>query len=191
MTKARLAALLLPFLILLPTAVLPPIALACDCAMRTVADLEPDAIVVVGQLGERTGESRPVLVERWYSGAGMTDVLPIAFDEDDDGASCGITVTTGERLFLVPDQEGVTLGANLCTLQAPADSEAGQELITAATTRYGPGAVPARGTAPPELPEAPASAAGLVVVAAMVGVSVAALFGGLLLFARRGRSDRV
>ena len=120
---------------------------------------------------------------------GVTDVLPVAFDENDDGASCGITVTTGERLFLVPYREGVTLGANLCTLQAPVDTEAGQELIAAATDRYGPGRVPQSGASAPGLPEAPEATADLLVVAGGIGLAIVLLFGGLLVLARgRARS---
>ena len=187
MTRSRLVGVLLPLLLLLPSSSAPATVLACSCLQQTVNDLPADAIVIIGRVGERSGGARPLAVERWFNGPGMTDVLVIAFQEGEPIGDCSYPVATGERKFIVPDREGAMLISHLCTMQAPVDTDYGRELIAAATAHYGPGVVPEATVASPSLSESPEDAGPLVAVAVALAIVVAALFGGLVILARRGR----
>ena len=186
MTRARIAATLVPLLLLLPTVTAPQIALACSCMPQTVADLPAGTTVIVGTIGARLAERRPILVERWFSGANPEPTLVAGFDEmtANGGSSCSISVTTGETLFLAFDRASLV---SSCTMHARVDTEYGRELVTAATARYGSGVAPPPPMEPAGLPQSPEATTDLVVVGGGIGLAVIGLFGGLILLARRDR----
>lgn len=139
----------------------------------TIAALGPQQVVLVGRTGEPVPGGRAFHVERWFNGSGPATIT-IAFKEGEPVGDCSYRVHAGWHLVIAPlrNADG-TLAADLGTLQADVDSDAGRGYIAEAERLFGPGIVPASAEGG-EAPLVESSAPPLLVVAAIVGVVVAA-----------------
>jgi hypothetical protein len=157
----------------------------------TIEELGPAQVVVLGTTGERVVGGRLFHVERWYNGDAPVTPIVIAFKEGEPVGDCSYPVSAGTRLIIAPYMEEGRLSADLGTLQANPDSEAGRRYVEEAIRLFG------HGVAPAPIPEAPSTIApapnvtGSVVDAAMgaplilLAVGVLALGGAVFLVRRR------
>ena len=157
----------------------------------TIAALGPGQIVVVGTTGAPVVGGRLFHVERWFNGHAAVTPIVIAFKEGEPVGDCSYPVSAGTRLIIAPYMEEGRLSADLGTLQADPDSEAGRRYVEEAIRLFGPGVVPAPNPGAPA-PIAPApDVTGSVVDAAMgaplilLAVGVLALGGAVFLVRRR------
>lgn len=139
----------------------------------TIQALGPEQVVLVGRTGEPVVGGRAFHVERWYNGVGPATVT-IAFKEGEPVGDCSYLVRAGWHLVIAPlrDADG-TLSADLGTLQADVDSDAGRRYIAEAERLFGPGTVPAAAEVG-EGPSAGSSGPPLLILAAILAVVLAA-----------------
>jgi len=123
--------------------VTPAGAAACSPPFNpTIAALGPDQIVLVGTTGERVDGGRLFHVERVFNGSVTTPVV-IAFKEGEPVGDCSYPVAAGEHKIIAPflEDDG-RLSADLGTLQADPESEAGIAYLAEAVELFGHGSVP-------------------------------------------------
>jgi hypothetical protein len=110
----------------------------------TIADLGPDAVVVVGSIGEQVEGGRLFHVERVFSGGVTATPMVIAFKEGQAIGDCSYPVSQGARLLIatVRDPDG-RVPVDLVTLQADPATPDGLRYLAEATALFGPGTVPA------------------------------------------------
>lgn len=139
----------------------------------TIQALGPQQVVLVGRTGEPVPGGRAFHVERWYNGSGPATVT-IAFKEGEPVGDCSYLVHAEWHLVIAPTQgaDG-TLQADLGTLQADVDSDAGRRYIAEAERLFGAGTVPtaAEGS---EGPSAGSSVPPLLILVAILAVVLAA-----------------
>ena len=124
--------------------VMPSPAAACSPPFDpTIAALGPDQVVLVGTTGERVDGGRLFHVERVFNGTVTTPVV-ISFKEGEPVGDCSYPVAAGEHKIIAPYREDDgRLSADLGTLQADPDSEAGVAYLAEAVELFGQGEVPA------------------------------------------------
>jgi hypothetical protein len=165
--------------------VLPPVsAVACSPPFDpSIEALGPGQLVVVGATGERVGRGRLFHVERWYNGGPPTTPIIIAFKEGEPIGDCSYPVAAGMHLIIAPFRlDDGSLYADLGTLQADPDTEAGRAYVAEAEALFGPGVVPR-----PEADAVPADDGVGSVAAVILGVAVVAAVAGIV-FVASGRS---
>lgn len=112
----------------------------------TLRDLGPRQVVVVGTTGDRVAGGRLFHVERWFNGDVPMTPIVIGFKEGEPTGDCSYPVSAGTHMVIAPARlEDGTLYADLVTLQADPDSEAGRAYVAEAVALYGPGVVPGAG----------------------------------------------
>jgi hypothetical protein len=138
----------------------------------TIAALGPDAVVVVGTIGEQVDGGRLFHVQRAFSGGVTSTPMVIAFKEGPAIGDCSYPVTQGARLLIatVRDADG-RVPVDLVTLQADPATPDGQRYLAEATALFGPGTVPT----PLTSPEPPAPSIALVVLVGFATIAVAVL----------------
>ncbi len=147
----------------------------------TIEALGPGQIVVVGTTGELVMGGRLFHVERWFNGDAAVTPIVIAFKEGEPIGDCSYPVSAGSRLIIAPYMEEGRLSANLGTLQADPDSEAGRRYVEEAVRLFGPGVAPAPN---PDVPSPiPTQATGTNAVGeATMGAALILLALGLVAF---------
>jgi len=109
----------------------------------SIRALGPDQIVLVGTTGERVDGGRLFHVERAFN-ATLTTPVVIAFKEGEPVGDCSYPVDPGQHLIIAPYREpDGRLRADLGTLQANPESEAGVGYLAEAVELFGDGNVPA------------------------------------------------
>jgi hypothetical protein len=148
---------------------------ACSALFEepTIAALGPDAVVVVGTIGEQVDGGRLFHVQRAFSGGVTSTPMVIAFKEGPAIGDCSYPVSQGARLLIatVRDDEG-RVPVHLLTLQADPASPDGLRYLAEAAALFGPGIVP-ESLAPPE-PPAPSVALVVLVGLAIFAASLLA-----------------
>ena len=110
----------------------------------SIRALGPEQIVLVGTTGERVDGGRLFHVERAFN-ATLTTPVVIAFKEGEPVGDCSYPVDPGQRLIIAPYREpDGRLSADLGTLQADPESEAGAGYLAEAIELFGQGIVPAQ-----------------------------------------------
>lgn len=181
-----------------------PVA-ACSCAppqpMQTYATAEN--AIFTGTAGPRDGRGVPVSVDRWLWGAGAAPVVWLAKSSFGDGAACGTRPPPAGSTWIwvtwLPGNRG-DFGTGLCSPAGDLSTPEGRAMLDEAmavftavepptpTAEPTPDAVVVPAPTPTPAPDPAAVArdsAGLTIAAALLAVTVA-LFGGLILLARRG-----
>ncbi len=178
------ARLLLADAFLVAALVAPAQALACSPVQDpTIAALGPEQVVLLGVTGDKLPAGREFHVERVWNGNVPTSPIVIAFKEGEPVGDCSYPVASGTRLVIAPWQEpGGTLSADLATLQADPQSEAGQRYLAEAEQLFGEGTVPVDTGREANRSGWPA----LVVITAFGAAAIAA---GLILWLRRRATD--
>lgn len=175
-----------------------PVA-ACSCAgFQSMKDhATAENAVFTGTAGVMEVRGVPVQVDQWLWGKGAAPVVWLTANSFGDGASCGATPPTpGTRWIWVawlPGNNG-DFGTGLCSPHQRLDSPEGQAMLDEAVALFGVAEPPGGSTPQPTVaapaPTAPTAAGGIPTVALVgTGVTLAtvALFGGLVLLARRTR----
>ena len=99
--------------------------------------------MLVGTTGERVDGGRLFHVERAFN-ATLTTPVVIAFKEGEPVGDCSYPVDPGQHLIIAPFREpDGRLSADLGTLQADPESEAGVGYLAEAIELFGDGYVPA------------------------------------------------
>ena len=151
----------------------------------SIEALGPHQVVVVGTTGARVANGRLFHVERWFNGGLPTTPIVIGFKEGEPIGDCSYPVAAGTQLIIAPDRlENGSLYADLATLQADPDSEAGRAYLAEAIALFGPGVVPE-----PAAEEPPANAGMAVVLPVLIGVVAIGALAGVA-FVVAGRSGR-
>jgi hypothetical protein len=149
-------------------------ASACSALFEepTIAALGPDAVVVVGTIGEQVDGGRLFHVERAFNGGVTTTPMVVAFKEGPAIGDCSYPVTQGARLLIatVRDADG-RVPVDLVTLQADPATPDGLRYLAEATSLFGPGTVPT----PLSSPGPPAPSMALVVLVGVATLAVAVL----------------
>ena len=179
-----------------------PVA-ACSCAgFETMKDYaNADNAVFTGIAGVMEVRGVPVEVDQWLWGTGAAPVVWLTANSFGDGASCGVTPPTPGTSWIwvawLPGNSG-DFGTGLCSPHQRLDSAEGQAMLEEAVAVFGvtepPGGPTPQPTTAPAAPAAPAEeppVAGGIPTLAIVGggvtLATVALFGGLVLVARRPR----
>jgi hypothetical protein len=148
-------------------------ASACSALFEepTIAALGPDAVVVVGTIGEQVDGGRLFHVQRAFNGGVTTTPMVVAFKEGPAIGDCSYPVTQGARLLIatVRDADG-RVPVDLVTLQANPATPDGLRYLAEATALFGPGTIPAPLSSPG--PPAPSMALVVLVGAATLAVAV-------------------
>ena len=154
----------------------------------TIEELGPAQVVVVGTTGERVVGGRLFHVERWFNGNAPVTPIVIAFKEGEPVGDCSYPVSAGTRLIIAPYMEEGRLAADLGTLQADPDSEAGRRYVEEAIRLFGPGVPPAPNpdvpSAIPMQPTGTNAATGAPIIVLAAGLIV---IGAIALAIRRRR----
>jgi hypothetical protein len=154
----------------------PPSATACSPPFvePTIAALGPEQVVLVGTTGERVDGGRLFHLERVFNATLATPVV-IAFKEGEPIGDCSYPVDAGRHLIIAPFREpDGRLGADLGTLQADPESDAGIGYLAEAVELFGQGYAPAQAAVDsgvdllPTLVIGSATILGLLAVAAFV-----------------------
>lgn len=176
--RARLVVAAIGSVMLAIVAASPAVACSPPFEPPTIAALGPDAVVVVGTIGERVEHGRLFHVRRAYSGGVTSTPIVIAFKEGEPVGDCSYPVSEGQRLVLaVARDRDARIHVDLATLQADPATPDGQRYIAEAESLFGPGSVPQ--------PASTAPGPGFAVAALAAGVlaagALAAVGAGLLL----------
>lgn len=170
--------------------------LACSCAgFQTMRDyVAPENAVFTGIAGAREARGVPVQVEQWLWGDGAAPLVWLSDASFGDGASCGTTPPTpGTSWIWVTwrSEDDEDFGTGLCSPHQRLDNPEGQAMLEEALAVLGGEAATPQPTEPPAAPQGTDPESGGIPVIALVGGGVAiatvALFGGLVLLARRQR----
>jgi hypothetical protein len=172
----------------------PPITVACSCAMleapmRAVAG-DVSVSVFTGVAGPSQAAGVPIRLTRWFQGAappsGVAVLDPAGF-LDPMGGSCGTAAPTEstEWIFATGRNEVGRYVVHLCTTHAPLDSDLGRELLAEAQAVFGAPALP---VAPTTDPPDEGTVLATVVPILLGGLFAVGLVGGLFgILGRRGR----
>lgn len=178
-----------------------PVA-ACSCAapgsLRESATAEQ--AIFSGTAGERQRRGVPVQVDRWFWGQGAAPVVWLAESSFGDGASCGTTPPAqGSRWLWIAWRPGNNgdFGTGLCSPAYDLGTPEGQAVFAEAVTVFTgvapptPTVVTAAESIDPATTPDPAAAARDQAAVTIIGgllVGSLALFGALIVVARRSRS---
>ena len=177
-----------------------PVA-ACSCAMPRSLEESATAeqAIFSGTAGEHDRRGVPVQVDRWFWGQGAAPVVWLAESSFGDGASCGTTPPAqGSRWLWIawrPGNDG-DFGTGLCSPAHDLGTPEGQAVFAEAVAVFNGVAppTPTQGggeTIEPATAPDPAAAArdqaAIVIIGGLL-VGSLALFGALVLIARRSRS---
>jgi len=178
-----------------------PVA-ACSCAMpgSLKESATAEQAIFSGTAGGRERRGVPVHVDRWFWGEGAAPVVWLAASSFGDGASCGTTPPIeGSRWLWITWRPGNNgdFGTGLCSPTHDLGTPEGQAVFAEAVAVF-------NGVAPPTPTEAaggeilepattpdPAAAARDQAAITIIGgllVGSLAMFGALILIARRSRS---
>jgi hypothetical protein len=164
-------------------------ALACSPPFEkpTIAALGPNQMVFVGTTGDPGPGGRLFHVERSFNVDSNVTPIVIAFKEGEPVGDCSYPVSAGTHLIIAPNLEpDGHLSADLATLQADPNSEAGRRYLAEARSLFGDGLVPIA-SATIDLPGDPLPPIGL-----LVGIAVVAIVAVVAVTAwwRRRSNDR-
>lgn len=177
-----------------------PVA-ACSCAMP--GSLKESATVeqaiFSGTAGGHERRGVPVQVDRWFWGQGAAPVVWLAESSFGDGASCGTTPPAeGSRWLWIAWRPGNNgdFGTGLCSPAHDLGTPEGQAVFAEAVALFNgvapptPAAATAETIDPPTAPDPAAAARDQAAITIIGGLLVGslALFGALILIARRSRS---
>lgn len=137
----------------------PPITVACSCAMVEApmreAAADPTASVFTGIAGPSEAAGVQIKITRWFRGAvppsGIAVLDPAGFI-DPMGGSCG-THAPGqgtEWIFIAGRDEVGRYGVSMCSTHAPLAAPEGQALLADAEAVFGPPGVPLEAVDPPD-----------------------------------------
>lgn len=167
---------------------------ACSCAMPTSLKEQAtvESAIFAGTAGARVARGVPVEVERWFWGAGAAPVVWLADSSFGDSAACGTAPPPpGSRWIWVTwlPGNGGDFGTGLCSPARDLSTPEGMAMFEEAVTTFAGVPVPSAepsdpAAAPDSAPPTPADLTGPVVGAAIALASLA-LFGGIVLLARR------
>ncbi len=178
---------------------IPPIAVACSCAMNEApmqaAAADPNVSVFTGIAGPFEAAGVQVKITRWFQGAippsGIAVLDPGGFNDPASGFgnSCGIDAPgRGSEWIIIAGRDEVgRYGVSLCSTHAPLAAAEGQLLLADAEAVFGPPAVPV-----PPLPDDneidTTSPIETVLPFVLGGLFAVGLVGGLFgILGRRGR----
>jgi hypothetical protein len=157
-----------------------------------MADYRGDSshMVLMGRVASVAPTGVDVQVERWYQGPGGATV---SFGPDgfgDQGAACQDPwPAVGSRWIWVAwvPELGARPQTNLCTPKAAIESPEGEAMLASIVRAFGTGTPvePPSETAPEPPPAPPAGELALVAIIAAVTLAPLALFGAVILLARR------
>lgn len=169
---------------------------ACSCAMPGPIEdyATADNAVFTGTAGLKLDRGVPVEVTQWLWGKGAAPVVWLNATSFGDSASCGVAPPTPDTswLWVAFALEDGTFGTGLCSLYGQLGTPEGDAMLAEALAVFDgvapPGAEPTPGvplpTAAPGPEEIARDTSGLLVGGGVVLASLA-LFGGLVLVARR------
>jgi hypothetical protein len=176
----------------------PPITVACSCAMleapMQAAAGDASVSVFTGIAGPLEAAGVQIKITRWFQGAvppsGIAVLDPAGF-QDPMGGSCGTNAPTQgtEWIFIAGRNEVGRYGVSLCSTHAPLAAPEGQALLGEAQDVFGAPAVPK-----PPIPDKnaidTASPIETVLPIVLGGLFVVGLVGGLFgILGRRGRDE--
>lgn len=178
-----------------------PVA-ACSCAMPGSLRESATAAQAIfsGTAGEHQRRGVPVQVDRWFWGQGAAPVVWLAESSFGDGASCGTTPPPqGSRWLWIAWRPGNNgdFGTGLCSPAHDLGTPEGQAVFAEAVTVFNGVAPPtptvmgaAESTGPATTRDPAAAARDQAAVTIIGGLLVGslAMFGALVLIARRSRS---
>jgi hypothetical protein len=167
---------------------------ACSCMeplpglARVAAD--PATVIVAGTIGQQLAEQTQLVVDTWFHGAGMTDVLWLSFGSQ-MLSSCDPFVTPGERrLMVLHRQDGGLYSVNPCVSSGVIGEEGGDAALAEAEalflTDVPATPQPPSPTEPPDSPSPSGPGDGWLFVAGTLGAA-AVLFAVLALLGMRSR----
>ena len=126
---------------------LPPLTIACSCAMLDqpmhLAAADPASNVFTGRAGPLVADGVAITLTGWFHGppppAGVAWLDPAGF-VDPMGGSCGTNPPTvgTEWIFVAGRNQVGRYDMSLCSTAAPVDTDQGQALLAEATEVFGP-----------------------------------------------------
>jgi hypothetical protein len=175
----------------------PPITVACSCAMleapMEAAAGDASVSVFTGIAGPSQAAGVQVRITRWFQGAvppsGIAVLDPAGFI-DPMGGSCGTNApgVGTEWIFIAGRNEVGRYGVSLCSTHAPLAAPEGQALLASAQDVFGAPAVPVEPVAdPPD--DGTASPIDAVLPIVLGGLFAVGLVGGLFGILGRRRRD--
>lgn len=119
----------------------------------------PERAIFSGTVQMPEPAGTPVVVTRWFQGAGAAGIVWIQGEWGQGGASCETPMPPAgtEWIFVASQFEG-SLAVNLCTPHAAVGSDAGAAMLADAIATFGDGGGAPPGESPP--PAAPEQGAG-------------------------------
>jgi hypothetical protein len=183
----------------------PRVVVACSCVgfASLKEAVGPESALFTGTAGKRQERGVPVEIQRWFWGRGSAPIVWLSGDSFGDGAACGINEPPpgSSWLWLASPADDGTFGTGICSPSWRLDTPEGQAMLAEAVTLFGPDSevepatpVPTSDAPLPTAEPGPADVARdrtavTILIALLLGS--AALFGGLLIVARRSsRGDR-
>jgi hypothetical protein len=169
---------------------LPGGALACSCAGEPAITGQEQA-VFIGTAGQPQADGTyRFAVERWFVG-GNAAAIDVMSEKQvfPDGATaintCGLHFEAGDRMLLAATFADGVYHPGTCSPHAAVASEKGQQLLSAAVSKFGQGSSPGApvDTPMPDDPDLTGFAIG------MVGILVLVIVIGVIAAARRRRED--
>ncbi|HET9522538.1 MAG TPA: hypothetical protein VFO73_15930 [Candidatus Limnocylindrales bacterium] len=168
---------------------------ACSCAMPTSLAEQATAehAIFAGTADVLQARGVPVVVERWFWGAGAAPVVWLTADSfGDDGASCRTSPPPPGSQWIwvtwLPGNQG-DFGAGLCSPAGNLATPEGQAMFEEAVATFVGVAIPSAEPDPTAAPAASPSTAPADQTGLLVGLAIAiaslALFGAIVLVARR------
>lgn len=180
-----------------------PVA-ACSCVALTSwkEAINADTAVFSGTAGQREGRGVPVRVERWFQGREAAPIVWLTAGSFNGNPgvsnSCGVEAPPpgSSWLWVAYRGENGDLSTGLCSPAGDLDTPEGQAMLAEALTIFGEISVPAASQAqtaePPGAASTPDPAAAardqaaVTIIGGLLAGSLA-LFGALILVARRSR----
>jgi hypothetical protein len=139
---------------------MPRAAVACSCAMISMADsaAEPDAVVFTGIVDPRDGRGYPVTVTRWFKGGGIIEprvwLHPGGFSLVGGGADCSVPpLPVGAEYIFIAYRAEDMYSVGLCSPHASLATQEGQAMLAEANQTFG--GVQPSATDPPSAPSPP------------------------------------
>jgi hypothetical protein len=168
---------------------------ACICAMPTSLAEQATAehAIFAGTADVLQARGVPVVVERWFWGAGAAPVVWLTADSfGDDGASCRTNPPAPGSQWIwvtwLPGNEG-DFGAGLCSPAGNLATPEGQAMFDEAVATFAGVPVPSAQPDPTAAPATSRSTAAAdltgVVIGGAIAIASLALFGAIVLAARR------
>jgi hypothetical protein len=172
---------------------------ACSCAMpgSLAEEARPETAIFSGTADLQQARGVPVAVDQWFWGAGASTVVWLSSQSFGDGASCGVGAPPpGSRWIWVTwrqENEGDFL-TGLCSPSGNLATPEGQAMLDEAVATFANGVLPSAAalppvesapTSPPPADRAPAADQTGFLVGGAIAIATLALFGGIVLAARR------